>query len=318
MPSLSHLPLFDALASARSVLIAGAGGGFDVYAGLPLALALARPDRRVHLANLSFSALGSSDARWLGPAVAEITAETRGNDGYFPERSLARWLAERGTPAPVYAFDNTGVQPVRDGYRVLRDLLGLDAIVLVDGGTDILMRGDEAGLGTPEEDMVSLAAVAGLDGVATRLVVCIGFGVDAFHGVCHAHFLENAAALERDGGYLGTFSLPRRSPEGEAYLDAVAHSRSESPRRPSIVNGSIAAALRGEFGDAQFTDRTNGSELFVNPLMSMYWAFDLAAVAARSLYLPLLEDTQDLFHVRVRIERFREGVEHRARRVIPH
>ncbi|MFF7988525.1 hypothetical protein ACFZDG_01885 [Kitasatospora xanthocidica] len=36
------------------------------------------------------------------------------------------------------------------------------AVLLVDGGTDILMRGDEAGLGTPEEDMASLAAVAGL------------------------------------------------------------------------------------------------------------------------------------------------------------
>ncbi|MEH1129501.1 hypothetical protein [Micromonospora sp. CPCC 206061] len=37
MFSLSVPPLFAALAPARSVLIAGAGGGFDVYAGLPLA-----------------------------------------------------------------------------------------------------------------------------------------------------------------------------------------------------------------------------------------------------------------------------------------
>lgn len=54
--------------------------------------------------------------------------------------------------------------------------LGIDAIVLVDGGTDILMRGDEHGLGSPEEDMASLAAVAGTDGVE-RLVACLGFGI---------------------------------------------------------------------------------------------------------------------------------------------
>jgi hypothetical protein len=36
-PSLAVPPLFAALAPARSILIAGAGGGFDVYAGLPLA-----------------------------------------------------------------------------------------------------------------------------------------------------------------------------------------------------------------------------------------------------------------------------------------
>lgn len=41
------------------------------------------------------------------------------------------------------------------------------------------MRGDEAGLGTPEEDLTSVAAPAALDGVPERLVVSEGFGVDA-------------------------------------------------------------------------------------------------------------------------------------------
>ncbi|WFE19418.1 hypothetical protein O7621_15810 [Solwaraspora sp. WMMD937] len=39
---LTTPPLFAALSPARNVLIAGAGGGFDVYAGLPLAFALWR------------------------------------------------------------------------------------------------------------------------------------------------------------------------------------------------------------------------------------------------------------------------------------
>ncbi len=47
---LSTPPLFAALAPARRVLIAGAGGGFDVYAGLPLALALWQSGVEVHLA----------------------------------------------------------------------------------------------------------------------------------------------------------------------------------------------------------------------------------------------------------------------------
>jgi len=37
---LATPPLFAALAGAGRVLIAGAGGGLDVYAGLPLAVAL--------------------------------------------------------------------------------------------------------------------------------------------------------------------------------------------------------------------------------------------------------------------------------------
>ena len=37
-------------------------------------------------------------------------------------------------------------------------------------------------------------------GGVDSFVVSIGFGVDAFHGVCHAHVLENIAAIEPDGG----------------------------------------------------------------------------------------------------------------------
>lgn len=107
----------------------------------------------------------------------------------------------------MYAFPQTGVRPLRAAYRALIDLHGIDAVVLVDGGTDILLRGDETGLGTPEEDLTSVAAPAALDGVPHRLVVSVGFGVDAHHGVNHVQVLENIAALERDGAYLGAFSL---------------------------------------------------------------------------------------------------------------
>jgi hypothetical protein len=136
----------------------------------------------------------------------------------------------------------------------------LDAIVLVDGGTDILMQGDESGVGTPEEDMASLAAVAGLSGV-DRLVVSLGFGIDSFRGVSHADVLENLAALQREGGYLGALSIPPDSPEALAYLDAVTHAQASTPLRPSIVNVQIAAAVRGQFGNVHVTTRTGGSEL---------------------------------------------------------
>ncbi|MGS2619428.1 DUF1152 domain-containing protein [Micromonospora sp. LZ34] len=162
--SLATPPLFAALRQASSVLIAGAGGGFDVYAGLPLAVALWDADVSVHLANLSFAELELLDRDvWLAEHVAAVTAETAGLDDYFPERALARWLAARDLPATVYAFPKVGVQPLRAAYRHLVARLKVDAIVLVDGGTDILLRGDETGLGTPVEDMTSLAAVAGLD-----------------------------------------------------------------------------------------------------------------------------------------------------------
>jgi hypothetical protein len=130
--------------------------------------------------------------------------------------------------------------------------------------------------------------------------------------------LENIAALERDGAYLGAFSIPRATREGALYLDAVTHAQHHTPEYPSIVNGSIAAAVRGSFGDVQFTDRTRGSELFVNPLMSLYFAFDLPGLAARCLYLDRIEDTHLMRQVHSRIVEFRESLVTRPPRRFPH
>ncbi|MEU1256419.1 DUF1152 domain-containing protein [Streptomyces chartreusis] len=321
MFSLLEPPFLTRLRDARRVLVAGAGGGFDVYAGLPLALALRAAGKDVHLANLSFSDLYGLDLdTWVDHDVAAIRPDTAARGDYFPERTLARWLAEHDLPDTVYAFPLTGVRPLRDAYRtLLAHLGGVDAVVLVDGGTDILMRGDENGLGTPEEDMASLAAVAGLDEVAVRLVACLGFGVDAYHGVNHSLVLENLAALDREGGYLGAFSLPRDSHEGRLYLDAVAHAQRCTPDHPSIVQGSVAAAVRGDFGDVRFTERTKGGELFVNPLMALYFCVDAPALARHNLYLDRLENTALMRQISSVISDFRDELpRQRPPRAYPH
>ncbi|WP_405013658.1 DUF1152 domain-containing protein [Kitasatospora sp. NBC_01539] len=320
MTNLFEPALLTRLKAAERILIAGAGGGFDIYAGLPIALALRAAGKEVHLANLSFSHLYGLDADvWLEPDVAAIRPDTRSAEGYFPERTLARWLRLHGMPDTVWAFASVGVQPLRAAYRALTRHLDVDAVLLVDGGTDILLRGDESGLGTPEEDMASLGALAGLPDIPERLVACLGFGIDAYHGVNHALVLENLAALEREGGYLGAFSLPRGSREGALYLDAVEHARAVFPEHPSIVHGSVAAALRGEFGDVRFTERTKHGALFVNPLMTLYFGVTVEALAARHLYLDRIERTVLMRQISSAVEEFRDTLPApRPPRVFPH
>jgi len=316
--SLATPPLFAALAPTRSILIAGAGGGFDIYAGLPLALALWHSGAQVHLANLSFSELELIDSQsWVAKVVAAITPATTSPDWYFPERALVQWLAAQGLPDTVYAIPPLGVQTLRAAYQHLIERLNIDAVVLVDGGTDIMLRGDESDLGTPVEDITSLAAVAGLE-VPVKLVTCLGFGIDAHHGVNHVQVLENIAALDRDGGYLGALSIPGASREAVLYRDAVAHAQAATPKRPSIVNGQIAAATTGACGDVQFTRRTSGTKLFVNPLMAIYFTVDLAALADRCLYLDRIENTIGRSQVIGRIEKFRNETTTRIPRAFPH
>lgn len=314
---MDELRLPRSLENSQRILIAGAGGGFDVYAGLPIYARLRALRKQVYLANLTFTYLGGTNARQVTRALYQVESGTEGGDGYFPERTLARFLSKQGDAGSVYAFDKLGVVQVREGYAHLARALNLDAIVLVDGGTDVLLRGDEENLGTPEEDMTSLAAVASLD-VPTRVVTCVGFGIDTFHGVCHANWLENVAALTAEGGFLGATALLERMPEVRLYLDAIDDADAATPGRPSIVNGSIASAIEGRFGDHHRSRRTRGSTLFINPLMSLLWAFDLPTVARRNLYLDRLGATESVWDVQLAIEAIHASVRCRPRQPIPH
>ena len=101
-------PLLDQLNQAERVLIAGAGGGFDVFSGLPLYFGLRDAGKAAFLANFSFSFLPPGGER-LAPPVLTVTTDTPLLVPYFPERHLADWFAAVGEPAPVYAFERTGV-----------------------------------------------------------------------------------------------------------------------------------------------------------------------------------------------------------------
>ena len=58
-----NLPILEALEGCRSVLVAGMGGGFDVFCGVPILLTLQQAGHTVHLANLSFSDVANLLAR---------------------------------------------------------------------------------------------------------------------------------------------------------------------------------------------------------------------------------------------------------------
>src|SRR6516162_1280182 len=107
------LPFFTELEKAQTVLVAGAGGGYDVLSGLTLCFALRDAGKKAFLANLSFSQLEGATGPRLAPAVLEVTADAKSILGYFPEYHLARWFREQGEEVSVYCFERTGVNPLR-------------------------------------------------------------------------------------------------------------------------------------------------------------------------------------------------------------
>lgn len=284
------IPFLTELEKSQNILLAGAGGGYDIFCGLPLYFALRNAGKNVHLANLSFSDIYRSDAKLMRPALVEVSATIEHSTYYFPEKYLAQWFKQRGEEIPIYCFDRTGVQPLLAAYQLLVGHLQLDTVILVDGGTDSLMRGDETVLGTPHEDVASIAAVDLLD-VANKYLVCLGFGID---NISHGQFLEGVAELIRTDGYLGSWSLTQQMPDVQLYREATEFVFEAMPDHPSIISASILSALEGRFGDYHATYRTAGSKLFINPLMSFYWCFRLKQVAERILYLKELRETNSM------------------------
>ncbi len=315
-----NLPFYEELKKSNNVLLAGAGGGFDIFSGLPLYFGLRAEGKQVYLANLSFSFLPPAQITKqdrLSPSLLKVNADTPSFTDYFPEKFLSQWFREQGEEIPIYCFERTGVKPLLASYRALVEHLSLDTIILVDGGTDSLMRGDEAGLGTPQEDIASIISVNELT-IERKMIACLGFGVDYFHGVCHAHFLEAVAEITKNKGYLGMFSIVDEMLEVQKYKSATEFVFKSMPHDISIVSSSIISAIEGNYGDHHATPRTRNSKLWINPLMPVYWCFKLSTVAERILYSEAMKDTVKYDEISGVIKEFRASCKNiRPRQEIP-
>ncbi len=286
-----NLPIFDQVTGCKNLLIAGMGGGFDVFCGVPIYLELQRRGQTTHLANFSFSELSMvRGGIHLSPTLIGVQANQTDLLPYFPELYLARWFQEKRTEeVTVWSFAKTGAGPLLDNYRLLVERLNIDGILLVDGGVDSLVRGDEAGTGTLIEDACSLYAVNELTGIPVRLMACLGMGAE--QDMTYAQILQNIASLAAAGGFLGSCALTPQMEVYQLYEEAVLYAQSQLVQETSVINSSIISAVQGHYGDYHLTEKTQGGRLWISPLMTLYWFFDLPIVAQHNLYLPHLKGT---------------------------
>jgi len=317
--NLDKIPIFKELHESKNILISGAGGGFDIYSGIPLYFSLKAQGKNVLLGNLSFTNLQRSTSELVFPHCYKIQLNDRDLSGYnyFPEKHLKTWLSIQSENTDVYGFERVGVNPLKEAYQFLIKKHQIDTVILIDGGTDSLMFGDEDGLGTPEEDICSMAAVH-RTGIKKQYLVSVGFGIDHFHGVSHYRFLENVAEIIKSEGYLGLFQLTKDMPEAKKYKDAIEFANKRMKGMESIVSNSIISAIEGEYGNYHKTNRTLGSELWINPLMTIYWCFNLRDVIKKIKYYDLIKDVNTLSDFRGRLARFKNSLpQQRLKKQLP-
>lgn len=320
-----NLPIFDQLAHSQNILIAGAGGGFDVFAGLPLYFALREKGKTVHLANYSFTefdiaTIVSQPELLVDGLVLGARPPVMRQFPYFPEGYLSQWFLEAyGEDVTVWMLAKVGVAPLTKAYEALVAHLKIDALVLVDGGVDSLMHGDEIGAGTLVEDSISLAATEALD-IPVKILACIGFGTEVEEALCHYNALENMAALAQEGAFLGSCALVPQMEAFKLYESACRYVWEQPGHAKSHISTRIIPAVHGYFGNYQMYPRDlfNSSSVFLSPLMSLYWFFDVAAVIKRNLIIDLLRPTLTTHDAMIRVASYRQQLKARPRRAIPY
>jgi hypothetical protein len=319
-----NLPIIDALANSQNILIAGAGGGQDILVALPLYFTLRGLGKQVHLASYSFAEL--SIAPFLLETevlIDELLIGVRGKlerpFPYFMEGYLAQWFAEiRGETVSIWLFSKVGGALLAQAYQRLQVHLGFDALILVDGGVDSLMRGDELGAGTLMEDSVSLAAASMLD-VPVKILACLGFGTEVEESVCHYNALENMAGLIREGAFYGACALTQQMEAFRLYEQAARYIWEQPSVGRSHISTRIIPAVNGEFGNFHMYPEDQRLPILVSPLMSLYWFFNAEIVARRSLLVETLKLTETFDDVRALMFRHADGIRNfRPRRSLPY
>lgn len=307
----------------RNVLLCGCGGGFDFVHALLLFPELQRLGKRVVIGSNSFGQPTDIDGGTTvfdvdGVVAKRVNARCRAPRHYGPEVHICAFLDERdaaGAPHEVYAWYARAftVPLLRQLYEQLIAEHDIDAVVLVDGGSDALMAGDEEGLGDPIEDAVSVATVASLPGLMAKLLLTVGLGSDRFNHVSDAASLRAVAELTDRGAFLGAVGIEPGSEGFELYASCLAHVDARQSFR-SVLASNIRAAVRGGFGPAGSAARATDS-IFLWPLMAMVFAFDVDRVAERSLMVRWLRECATVLDCHLAVERGRRDLGDRLRPV---
>jgi len=294
-----------------TVLISGCGGGFDFLCGLPIGLELENRGHKIIYSNYSFSDLRVvPQGRWINDDLVLIdeTTQELENCDYFPEKVFCDWYAQRyGRSSLVYGYNDVGIIPLSDIFNTIQIAEGVDYHFIVDGGSDGLLRGDEYNLGSPTIDAISIIA-GSQSKIAHKYYVSTAFGTEGVgKSVSHAEVLENMARALSQQKMLGVTSIINNPRIQAEFEECFVYFFNNVPQvHHSTIVGSIAAALRGLFGDHEVNYKTKLAPVWLSPLTTLFWYFDLSAIAKSKLYYNealITETTGEIGHIIARRKR---------------
>lgn len=257
---------------SEKILLCAIGGGYDIFATIPLAYTLAHKGNKVFFSSLSLQTEGSRYPYY-----------TEGGDqeAYQPEAHMAYYLNNVSTD---YNFGmvrvnvikrNAGIDIMAKYYQDLMKEHDITHVITVDAGVDSIMKGDEQRPGTCADEFLSFAALKKVLYGRKMTHVCLGFGTEAEEQVSHGRVLENIAEMSRENAYDGACALTPGSRSFMLYKNAY-HWTHKRATKKSHIHTRIIPAVEGMFGMVTAEDGTimqTKAPVFLSPLMGIYWFF---------------------------------------------
>ncbi len=255
----------------RRILVYGAGGGGDaagaVYfyskvkrlGGDPVLAALVWERHPIDPYPGPIPIESLVDAEYLGWTLARVTGATRAMRPHGEVKpQIARVAGALGVEA--YAVDATkGAEGVLEALETAAEELGVEAVIGVDVGGDILAKGCEEDLWSPLADALSLYALS--ETRMPALLVVQGPGADG--ELPPSTVLRYIARLASQGGLIGVSGVEKADlPLIEKALEASLSEASRIPYR----------AFKGDYGVAHIRGGTRSVE--VTPLQASAYILD--------------------------------------------
>jgi hypothetical protein len=292
-------------------IIAGCGGGHDIFCGLPLYHKLSNEYETEQIVLVSFSFTEKElmmNSQEISKKCYVVNCTQSDDDQtyeYFPEHCLAKILQKE-----VYAFvDYPTCNEMINAYKTIISNYSnkfnesLEVyIFLVDGGSDSLMTGKEIKLGTPVEDIMQMKSVFDLqiDNIKiNKYLSVLGANVDVGHGILLEDITNRLEHLEKKC-LISKRVLNKDDSDVQFYIDIF----NKSNPRNSIVNSLIVATIegyRGYYVPDHLKTRIINSVVDLTLITCTFYVFDLKGVIEENVYYQNIDNDMDCDQVDVLI-----------------
>lgn len=290
----------------KVIIIAGCGGGYDIFGGLITYYRLKNIAKKIIMINYSFTSIDllKSTAECINSHLYKVSPKTNISDDklYYPEARLSSQL-----DIPIYTLSNDPtVYDITECYNTLINKEGkIDIIYLVDGGCDVLLTGDEVGLATPVEDMMHLKAILSIN-ISYKYIITLGVNIDTAHGVIQSDLDNRLDYLEKSSSMISSEYLNLLDPSVTFYYQIVKKCNPIS----SIVHSLVISTLEGNRGfytPDYLKERIKESIVSLTDQTCTLYQFDLIKIAYEVKYLNQIEINMNTDDVDNLIEKYQKN-----------